>query len=201
VQSWHGRNEEEALMTSEGQYAGSQPAEATSGGPLSDGFPPDSDGQRISGRASAQPPADGFPSSYAPPPASTPHGGSPFVVPAVRTFGNGSEAAGAPYRAPQADHGEALPQRGAASPDGADGDGAPGGGPNGDSERGGANGDSERGGANGDSERGGGANGEVVPGETEPYGEAALRCGSAPLPSSGCAGRAEPYGVPAGAAG
>jgi hypothetical protein len=105
-------------MTSEGQYAGSQPAEATSGGP-SDGFPPDSDGQRIAGRASAPPPVDGFPSSYAPPPPSTPNGGSPFVVPAVRTFGNGSEAAGAPYgsaRAPQADHGEALPQRGAASP-------------------------------------------------------------------------------------
>ncbi len=115
-------------MTSEGQYAGSQPAEATSGGPLSDGFPPDSDGQRISGRASAQPPADGFPSSYAPPPASTPHGGSPFVVPAVRTFGNGSEAAagrpaaqaGTPYGSarparPEEGNG-ALPQRSAASP-------------------------------------------------------------------------------------
>ena len=81
-------------MTSEGQYAGSQPAEATSGGPKSDGFPPDSDGQRVSGRASAQPPADGFPNSYAPPPQATPNGGSPFVVPAVPTFGQGPDAPG-----------------------------------------------------------------------------------------------------------
>src|SRR4051794_41780641 len=80
-------------MTSEGQYAGTQPAEATSGGPQSDGFPPDSDGRRIAGRASAPPPADGFPSSYAPPPQATPNGGSPFVVPAVHTFGAGSDAA------------------------------------------------------------------------------------------------------------
>ncbi|GAA2652181.1 hypothetical protein [Paractinoplanes durhamensis] len=82
-------------MTSEGQYAGTQPAEATSGGPGSDGFPPDADGRRIAARASASQPADGFPSSYAPPPQATPNGGSPFVVPAVRTFGSGSESAAA----------------------------------------------------------------------------------------------------------
>src|SRR4051812_46598750 len=106
-------------MTSEGHYAGTQPAEATSGGPQSDGFPPDSDGRRIAGRASAPPPTDGFPSSYAPPPQATPNGGSPFVVPAVRTFGSGSESAtasparptGTPYgsaRVPQPDE---EPQR------------------------------------------------------------------------------------------
>src|SRR3954454_23542239 len=105
-------------MTSEGQYAGSQPAEATSGGPSSDGFPPDSDGQRASGRASAPPPADGFPSSYGPPPQSTPNGGSPFVVPAVPTFGQGQDtpaaraATGTSYgsaRVPQPDDSGALP--------------------------------------------------------------------------------------------
>src|SRR3954470_23537314 len=110
-------------MTSEGQYAGTQPAEATSGGPASDDFPPDADGRRAAGRASAPPPADGFPSSYAPPPQATPNGGSPFVVPAVHTFGSGSDAArpatpsGTSYgsaRVPQpgADNGS-LPQRGA----------------------------------------------------------------------------------------
>ncbi|MEV6491115.1 hypothetical protein AB0M20_21260, partial [Actinoplanes sp. NPDC051633] len=63
-------------MTSEGQHAGGQPAEATSGGGPGggDGFPPDSD----SGRE---------PSSYAPPPKATPNGGSPFVVPAVPQAG------------------------------------------------------------------------------------------------------------------
>jgi collagen type III alpha len=74
---------EEARMTSEGQHAGQQPAEATSGGqaePFGDeGFPPDSD---TKGRASATP-AAGFPTSYAPPPHATPNGGSPFVVPTV----------------------------------------------------------------------------------------------------------------------
>jgi collagen type III alpha len=49
-------------MTSEGQHAG-QPAEATSGGPTSGGFPHDPDAQRVAGRASAQPPAEGFPNS------------------------------------------------------------------------------------------------------------------------------------------
>src|SRR6185295_2488441 len=109
-------------MTSEGQYAGS-PAEAPSGGPTSDDFPPDADGRRAAGRASAPPPADGFPSSYAPPPPATPNGGSPFVVPAVRTFGSGSDVArpatpsGTSYgsaRVPQPE-GEngSLPQRGA----------------------------------------------------------------------------------------
>src|SRR4051794_22822410 len=110
-------------MTSEGQYAGSQPAEATSGGPASDGFPPDSDGQRVSGRASAPPPVAGFPSSYAPPPHPTPNGGSPFVVPAVPTFGHGADSAngrpatptGTSYgsaRVPQPDDSGSLPQRG-----------------------------------------------------------------------------------------
>jgi collagen type III alpha len=70
-------------MTSEGQQAGQRPAEATSGGPAEafgpDGFPPDSDSQ---GRGST-PPGPGFPTSYAPPPQSTPNGGSPFVVPTV----------------------------------------------------------------------------------------------------------------------
>lgn len=125
-------------MTSEGHYAGSQPAEATSGGPGPDGFPSDADGQRVSGRASAPAPADGFPSSYGPPPQATPNGGSPFVVPAVPTFGQGpdgprpatgtsygsarvpasDESGGLPQRnpAPSADDGGALPQRGAASP-------------------------------------------------------------------------------------
>ncbi|WP_203782600.1 hypothetical protein [Paractinoplanes rishiriensis] len=122
-------------MTSEGHYAGTQPAEATSGGPTSDGFPPDSDGQRVSGRASAPPPADGFPSSYAPPPPNTPNGGSPFVVPAVRTFGSGSDSAasqpaGTSYgsaRVPQPDDQSAqLPQRQAASPYGSVSPGNPG---------------------------------------------------------------------------
>src|SRR4051812_19300619 len=112
-------------MTSEGQYAGMQPAEATSGGHPADDFPPDADARRAAGRASAPPPADGFPSSYAPPPPATPNGGSPFVVPAVRTFGSGSDAArpaassGTSYgsaRVPQPDDDNAsLPQR-AASP-------------------------------------------------------------------------------------
>ncbi|WP_213012865.1 LppU/SCO3897 family protein [Paractinoplanes toevensis] len=99
-------------MTSEGQYAGTQPAEATSGGPTADGFPPDADGRRIAGRASAPPPTDGFPSSYAPPPPATPNGGSPFVVPAVRTFGSGSEAAAAsPARPTGTSYGSArVPQ-------------------------------------------------------------------------------------------
>jgi hypothetical protein len=84
-------------MTSEGQHAG-QPAESTSGGqagsarganppasPLdepfgTDGFPPDADGQ---GLASPPPSAASYPVSYAPPPQSTPNGGSPFVVPTV----------------------------------------------------------------------------------------------------------------------
>ena len=110
-------------MTSEGHYAGMPPAEATSGGPTSDDFPPDADGRRAAGRASAQPPADGFPSSYAPPPQATPNGGSPFVVPAVSTFGSGSDAArpatpsGTSYGSarvpqPEAENGS-LPQRGA----------------------------------------------------------------------------------------
>ncbi|GAB2579772.1 hypothetical protein Aab01nite_55810 [Paractinoplanes abujensis] len=125
-------------MTSEGHYAGSQPAEATSGGPTSDGFPPDTDGQRVSARASAQPPADGFPTSYGPPPQATPNGGSPFVVPVVPTFGQGPDAPrpatgtsygsarvpgpddngnGLPQRTPApAPEGNGLPQRGAASP-------------------------------------------------------------------------------------
>ncbi|MEV4348085.1 hypothetical protein AB0J83_26820, partial [Actinoplanes sp. NPDC049596] len=108
-------------MTSEGHYAGSRPAEATSGGPTSDGFPPDTDGQRAAGRVSAQPPADGFPSSYGPPPQATPNGGSPFVVPAVSSFGpsSGGPASGGQYgsaRVPQPDEGGALPQRGSASP-------------------------------------------------------------------------------------
>ncbi|WP_250000654.1 hypothetical protein [Actinoplanes sp. M2I2] len=113
-------------MTSEGHYAGSQPAEATSGGPTPDGFPPDSDGQRVSGRASAPAPADGFPSSYGPPPQATPNGGSPFVVPAVPTFGQGPDgprpATGTSYgsarvpspdeaRVPAPEDGGALPQR------------------------------------------------------------------------------------------
>jgi len=113
-------------MTSEGQYAGSQPAEATSGGPTSDGFPPESDGQRVSGRAAAQPPVDGFPSSYAPPPQATPNGGSPFVVPAVQSFGHGPESSGArptgtsygSARVPQPDDGTSLPQRSALPPAG-----------------------------------------------------------------------------------
>ncbi|WP_127505297.1 hypothetical protein [Actinoplanes solisilvae] len=137
-------------MTSEGHYAGSQPAEATSGGPESEGFPPDSDGQRISGRASAPPPADGFPSSYGPPPQATPNGGSPFVVPAVPTFGQGPDAprpaTGTSYGsarvptpeeggtlpqrnptpAPQTGESSALPQRGAASPYGSVTPGDPG---------------------------------------------------------------------------
>ena len=75
-------------MTSEGQQAGQQPAEATSGGAAepfgSDGFPPDSDGQgRASSPSAANPSAASFPVSYAPPPQSTPNGGSPFVVPTV----------------------------------------------------------------------------------------------------------------------
>src|SRR5262245_54308862 len=102
-------------MTSEGQNAG-QPAEATSGGPTSGGFPHDSDGQRIAGRASAaQSPAEGFPNSYGPPPASTPGGGSPFVVPAVSTFGAGAgQGGGTSYgsaRVPQPE-GDEPPQRG-----------------------------------------------------------------------------------------
>src|SRR3954470_72771 len=93
-------------MTSEGQYAGTQPAEATSGGPTSDDFPPDTEGRPAAGRASPPPPADGFPTSYAPPPPAegspsssapppqpTPNGGSPFVVPAVHAFGSGSDTA------------------------------------------------------------------------------------------------------------
>jgi hypothetical protein len=40
----------------------------------------------------------------------------------------------------------------------------------------------------------------ALSGETDPYGEAAVRCGSTPW-SSGCGTRAEPYGVPVGAAG
>src|SRR4051812_3380682 len=70
---------EEARMTSEGQQAGRQPAEATSGGPAEpfgpDGFPPDGDGSNR--------PSSAFPTSYAPPPPATPNGGSPFVVPTV----------------------------------------------------------------------------------------------------------------------
>jgi hypothetical protein len=133
---------EEAQMTSEGQHAGQQPAEATSGGPAelarggtanepygADGFPPDTDGQ---GRASAPPSAASYPVSYAPPPHSTPNGGSPFVVPTV--FGQPSEAAptripplpgyGAPAtppsagsaRVPRPEEGNGLPQRGSALP-------------------------------------------------------------------------------------
>jgi hypothetical protein len=138
---------EEAQMTSEGQHAGQQPAEATSGGPAElargatakahphdepfglDGFPPDTDGQ---GRAPAPPSAASYPVSYAPPPQSTPNGGSPFVVPTV--FGQPSEAAptripplpgyGAPAtppsagsaRVPRPEDGNALPQRSSSLP-------------------------------------------------------------------------------------
>src|SRR3954447_6928935 len=97
---------EEARMTSEGQQAGQQPAEATSGGPAGafgpDGFPPDSDS---SGRGSAPPV---FPTSYAPPPQSTPNGGSPFVVPTVF----GPPAGERPFP-----EGSAFPDRSTGSPD------------------------------------------------------------------------------------
>jgi collagen type III alpha len=113
---------EEALMTSEGQYAGSQPAEATSGDSSPDGFPPDTEGHRVSGRASAPSSADSFPNSYAPPPHHTPNGGSPFVVPTVASFGQGQESRGTSYgsaRVPQPEESDALPQRNSASPYGA----------------------------------------------------------------------------------
>ncbi|MBB2944882.1 hypothetical protein FB565_004615 [Actinoplanes lutulentus] len=100
-------------MTSEGHHAG-QPAEATSGGPASDGYPSDAEGQRVAGRASAPvTPAEGFPTSYGPPPQATPNGGSPFVVPPVSTFGAGPKPAGTPYgsaRVPQPES-EELPRR------------------------------------------------------------------------------------------
>ena len=102
-------------MTSEGQYAGPQPAEATSGGPASGGHPSDAEGHRVSGRASAPAPADGSPSSYAPPPPVTPSGGSPFVVPAVPTRPSAGTSYGS-ARVPQPDDGGSLPQRTAASP-------------------------------------------------------------------------------------
>ena len=124
-------------MTSEGQNAG-QPAEANPGGGAepfgADGFPPDSDGQRLPSRtAASQPPpyppapASAEPSSYGPPPQATPGGGSPFVVPAVSSFGQGPEAPPSrpPFapggqsgsaRVPGADDSGALPQRGTASP-------------------------------------------------------------------------------------
>jgi collagen type III alpha len=80
-------------MTSEGQYAGEPPADATSGGPAQpfrdDRFPPDP------GEAGEA----GQPTSYAPPPQSTPNGGSPFVVPAV--FGQSSPGPTAGYPPPQ----------------------------------------------------------------------------------------------------
>ena len=111
-------------MTSEGQHAGQQPAEATSGGGAepygTDGFPPDSDGQRLTNRppASFPPPASGSfpppspsaspePHSYAPPPHATPNGGSPFVVPAVPVFGQSPEAAN--RRAPDGPPGRQFP--------------------------------------------------------------------------------------------
>ena len=88
-------------MTSEGQQAG-QPTEANPGGGAepfgADGFPPDSDGQRFPSRTASQPPpyppapASPEPSSYGPPPPATPGGGSPFLVPAVSSFGQDPEA-------------------------------------------------------------------------------------------------------------
>jgi collagen type III alpha len=60
-------------MTSEGQYAGQQPAEATSGGAAEpygpDGLPPDADGQRLTGR----PPAPAARPPYPPGASSPPH--------------------------------------------------------------------------------------------------------------------------------
>ena len=47
-------------MTSEGHYAGTQPAEATSGGPAPDGFPPDADGRRIAFASDADNLIDGY---------------------------------------------------------------------------------------------------------------------------------------------
>ena len=89
-------------MTSEGQHAGHRPG-ATSGtgadqfGPDGfppDAFPPDSDGHRTADRAPSYPHAqESFPSAYAPPPQSTPNGGSPFVVPAVPPAGQGAGSA------------------------------------------------------------------------------------------------------------
>jgi collagen type III alpha len=121
-------------MTSEGQYAGRQPAEATSGGaePPDDVFPPDADGPRTPGRASVPPPAghtpppaDDFPTSYAPPPHATPNGGSPFVVPAVPPFGQSPDVPfgpsfpaadryGSPAAEPSAGFPPAPPSNGAA---------------------------------------------------------------------------------------
>src|SRR5690349_24653192 len=94
-------------MTSEGQYAGHQPG-ATSGsgagqlGPDGfppDAFPPDCDGHLTADRAPSYPHAqESLPSAYAPPPQTTPNGGSPFVVPAVPPAGQtpGSVMPGAP---------------------------------------------------------------------------------------------------------
>ncbi|MEV6305786.1 hypothetical protein AB0M02_40665 [Actinoplanes sp. NPDC051861] len=118
-------------MTSEGHHAG-QPAEATSGGPTSGNFPPDPDGQRAAGRASAPAPTEGFPNSYGPPPQSTPNGGSPFVVPAVSTFGSGPTPGGTSYgaaRVPEPDPTFGSPTPGSASPYGTVAPASPGGTP------------------------------------------------------------------------
>ena len=90
-------------MTSEGQHAGQQPG-ATSGsgagqlGPDGfppDAFPPDVGGHRTTDRAPSYPHAEeSLPSAYAPPPHSTPNGGSPFVVPAVPPAGQSGAPAG-----------------------------------------------------------------------------------------------------------
>jgi hypothetical protein len=108
-------------MTSEGQHAGQQPAEATSGG---DGFPsaefpPDQDENRplSTGQPAAPQTAwgpDAYPDSYGPPPSAQPGGVSPFVVPAVPVF-SPSTAEGprggrptAPDRPPSAGYGPAI---------------------------------------------------------------------------------------------